>query len=445
MPVSKKPFGSLRANLRASLFDGAAFGGMVGLGETYLPAFVLAVGLGELTAGLVASLPMVAGGIMQTVSPAAVHLLGSHKRWVVSCAVAQALTFVPLILAAYWGAISAPAVLAVAAVYWGTGLATGPAWNTWIGTIVPPPVRPRFFAFRTRGQQAAVFLGFLAGGLILQSAGTQDQLMRAFAMLFAGAGLCRLVSATVLAVQSEPTPIPPNMRPVPWREMLAHLRRHSGGRLLVYLFAVQAAVQMAGPYFTPFMFEKLHFRYDQFVMLISMSFLSKAFALPIWGRVARRIGARRLLWIGGIGIVPTSACWLVSQQLGWLMVVQLISGAAWAAYELAFFLLFFESIAKEVRTSVLTLYNLINTLAFVGGALLGGAILYASQASYTGYLLAFGLSSALRCLTLLLLARVPAMEVEAREMGFRSVAVRPNHAALDAPVLPSLPDESPTS
>ncbi len=34
------------------------------------------------------------------------------------------------------------------------GLATGPAWNTWIGTIVPRSVRARFFSRRSRVSQA---------------------------------------------------------------------------------------------------------------------------------------------------------------------------------------------------------------------------------------------------------------------------------------------------
>jgi hypothetical protein len=63
----------LQKNLRASVGDGTCYGLMVGLGETYLPAFVLAVGLGEVTAGLAASLPQLAGGIMQMISPCAVH------------------------------------------------------------------------------------------------------------------------------------------------------------------------------------------------------------------------------------------------------------------------------------------------------------------------------------------------------------------------------------
>lgn len=76
------PHRSLRKDLVAGHAEGAAAGGMTGLGETYLPAFALAVGLGEITAGLVASLPLLVGGLMQTFSPLAIRRLGSHKRWV---------------------------------------------------------------------------------------------------------------------------------------------------------------------------------------------------------------------------------------------------------------------------------------------------------------------------------------------------------------------------
>lgn len=431
----------LRKDLLASLGDGTAYGGMVGFGETYLPAFVLALGLGEVMAGLVASVPLVAGGVMQMISPAGVRLLRSHKRWVVLCACVQVITFVPFFFAALWGRITGPIALIVAAVYWGSGLAGGPAWNTWIGTIVPRALRPRFFAVRTRASQGAVFAGFLLGGLGLQFAAAEGHAITAFAVMFALAGLCRIVSIWLLALQSEPVPIPPKMRRFSAREMWHHLQSDGGGKLLVYLAAVQAVVQFAGPYFTPFMLQKLELSYGRFVALLSVAFLAKIFALPLFGRVAQRLGAWRLLWVGGIGIVPMSAAWLISQHFAWLVVIQIAGGVVWAAYELAFFLLFFESIPEEERTSVLTLYNLINTVAWVTGSLLGGAVLYATGASFDGYLLLFGLSSLGRCLALGLLARVPSPDVESAEVRLRTVAVRPNTASLDAPILPSLPDQ----
>src|SRR5260221_2970948 len=72
---------SLRKNLRNSVSDGAAFSVMVGIGETYFPAFVLALGMAEIAAGLVASIPLLVGAVQQMVSPAAVAWLGSKPRW----------------------------------------------------------------------------------------------------------------------------------------------------------------------------------------------------------------------------------------------------------------------------------------------------------------------------------------------------------------------------
>ena len=428
--------------LRCSLVDGVALGGMVGRGETYLPAVALAMGMGETLAGLVASLPLMAGGLLQLISPRAIVLLGSHRRWVVLCAAIQALVFLPLTLAAWQGAISAPLLFALAAIYWGSGLATGPAWNTWIGTLVPPSIRPRYFASRTRASQLAVFLSFVAAGFLLQRVSDTGAVHFAYAALFASAALFRLISTVMLARQSEPQPIPARMRNIPWRQLLRHLRDHGGGRLLAFLVVMQAAVQMAGPYFTPFMLKQLQFNYGQFVALVSAAFLAKIIALPWWGRRVHAMGAQRLLWLGAWGILPLSSLWLVSQNFWWLMLIQVAGGMLWAAYELAFFLLFFESIEEEERTSLLTFYNLLNTTAWASGALLGGGLLSLWGLNLTAYLSVFFLSTVGRCFALLLLWHFPIRDVAAREVGVRTLAVRPNLASLDAPVLPSLPDQT---
>ncbi|MCA8988116.1 MAG: MFS transporter, partial [Planctomycetaceae bacterium] len=143
---------------------------------------------------------------------------------------------------------------------------------------------------------------------------------------------------------------------------------------------------MSGPYFTPFMFNRLLLSYDEFMMLIAVAFLARIISLPAWGHWAHRHGARQLLWIGALGIAPVSMGWVVSQQFYWLMLIQVYSGMVWAAYELAFFLMFFESIPEEKRTSMLTVYNLINVTAWVSGAALGGFILYRMDTQFEGYL-----------------------------------------------------------
>jgi MFS family permease len=129
-------------------------------------------------------------------------------------------------------------------------------------------------------------------------------------------------------------------------------------------------------------------------------------AAPWWGRVAQRYGARRLLWIGGVGIVPVASLWLVSRSYPYLMCVQVISGVCWAAYELAMLLLLFDSLKEEERISVLTVYNLAASMATACGSLLGGLLLTLLGQSYEAYLALFGLSSAVRATTLLMLMRV---------------------------------------
>jgi MFS family permease len=427
------------------LGDGAAFSVMVGMGESYLPAFALAAGLGEVAAGLVATIPLVAGAVLQLVSPAAVRRLGSHKRWVVLCAACQGLAFLPLAIGAYSGTVAAWLVFGMAAIYWGAGLATGPAWNTWAGTLVPDNIRTGFFARRTRFTQIGTLTGFVAGGITLQVARSWTSSIAPFALLFLGAALARSISTSFLALQSEPQPPDDGHRRVSWRDLIGSGR--ADGPLLVYLFAVQAAAQFAGPYFTPFMLKQIHFSYIEYVLLIGVSFGAKAVALPALGRLARRIGARQLLWIGGLSIVPVSGMWLASTTFAYLVFVQVAAGLAWAAYELAMFLLFFEAIPEKERTSVLTIYNVGNALATAVGALLGGSMLWTIGEHPTTYLAIFGLSSLARLSTLVLLTRVPPIDARGAVLpAFLILSVRPAVGSVDRPILASLPaDENRSS
>jgi hypothetical protein len=86
----------LRSDLRAMTADGAAFSVMVGVGETYLVPFALALGIAAGQASLLATLPILAGSLLQLVAPLGVRRLGSYRRWVVGCAALQALCFAPL-------------------------------------------------------------------------------------------------------------------------------------------------------------------------------------------------------------------------------------------------------------------------------------------------------------------------------------------------------------
>jgi MFS family permease len=197
--------------------------------------------------------------------------------------------------------------------------------------------------------------------------------------------------------------------------LLEPLRRVGEARLLFYLWAMQAAAQVASPYFTPFMLGNLRFSYARFMLIVSTSLLAKAVALPTIGILAQRWGAMRLLRFAGFIVIPLPLFWMISQRTPLLLMIQVLAGASWATYELAAFLLFFEAVDARNRTGFLTLYNLGYAAATVAGSLAGGGILAFLGETHAAYLAVFAASAAARLLTVRLLinaGRVPQTTTE---------------------------------
>jgi MFS family permease len=426
--------GALRRDLRAIWGDGIGFSLMVGAGETYVPAFALALGMTAVAGGLVSSVPLLGGALLQLAAPWGVRRFGSYRRWVTRCVVVQALCYTPFAIAALRGAAPAAAIYAVAMIYWASGMAAGPAWNAWVGGIVPERMRAPYWARRTRWAHASLLAGLLLGGAVLQTCGARPGRLWPFALLFAFAAACRLLSARCLATQSDR---PLATAPSPYRPLaaLARLGRGPDGRLLLAALATTFAVQIAGPFFNPYLLRELHLPYAQYVLLLAVSCLAKIVSLPLLGRMARRHGTRVLQGLGLAGIVPLPALWLVSPALPWLVCINVASGIAWAAYELALFLALFEAIDASERTEMLTAYNLASALATLGGSLCGGALLGALGAGAPAYAAVFAVSTLARALVLAAARRLPVRAADAGRDAW--LALRPALGFGARPLLPA--------
>jgi MFS family permease len=395
----------LEQNLRRSWLDGIFCCVMVGAGEHSLAAFGLALGVSAAAAGLIPTLPMLAGALLALLAPRGVRALGSLKRWVWISAAVQACAFVPLALGAAAGRYPGWGVFAAAILYWSAGLACGSAWNTWITTLVPGPIRAQYFGRRTRALQLAQLAAVLAAGALLHLGDERGRELWGFAAVFALAALARWTSAAYLAAHSEPVALPSGYRLIPPAELLRSLTRERYGRWIAYLFALQFSVQLASPYFTPYMLRELELGYGTFMALLATVYLGKVACLPWHARMARTRGPvallRRASWTIALVAVP----WLLSDALPVLFLAQLAAGAAWSAFELAIYLLFFEHASEAERASVLSLYNLTNAMAFTLGSLGGAWLLAQLAADRSAYLWVFGASTALRMGTCLALLR----------------------------------------
>jgi MFS family permease len=454
---------------------------MVGLGESLFAAYALALGSGEAVAGLVATVPMLTGAGLQLVAPRGVAWLGSQQKWVVGASALQAVSLLLMPLAAFaTGSLATLWVFVAATLYHAGVMSGGPVWNTWIDGIIPRRVRTHFLACRSRVAQFCTMLGFLIGGLALQAAASRGQvmygpgsygsLMRAmpmisssaatvlttFCAIFLVAAFCRFASVFFLTQHREQRPVKPEFYGVSPRKLFGRDGKQLGGRIVLYLLAMQVAVQISGPFFGPFLLGEQKISYISFMTLMAISFLGKVIALPLWGRIARNAGPRRLMWLGGAAIVPISGLWIFAPLFSRLQVafplsaagaenfvlaaetiyisaIQLLSGIAWAGYELAMVLMFLEAIPKRERTSVLTVYNFGNAAAMVLGGLIGGTLLRILGEDYFAYMVLFGLSSVMRGTTLVCLSRASLAE-----------ETRAGEPTVDMPKLRlHLPDEAP--
>lgn len=427
---------TLRRDLQLLQFDAAAFSLMVGLAEAYFVAFALAAGLSQVESGLIATVPVLIGALVHGITPWGARALGSLRRWTAMCAAVQAASLLALALLAYSGSVSIYMVYPIVSLYWAAGFCTMPTWQTWAPTLVPRAIATHYWTLRSRTVQVFLGLGLLSG-LILDWGRRADQVMEAFAVVFLLAFIARTVSSWLLYRHSEPKPElaakiePPSLR---------SLRRDFGDRsiraLLVYMLAVVLATQVSAAFFTPYMLNELKFNYTQLMIAFAVTFAAKVIALPGVGRLTKRYGPGVPLWLGGIGIIPSATLWLVSDSFWWIIALQFTVGLAWACWETATFLLVFDVIPAQQRTSVLTIYNIVQSTAMVGGSLIGASILEGFSIGRAGFAAVFVATGVARLMTLFLLASIEPRRFRLRhtfDLYLQTLGIDLGGGAIDIP------------
>jgi len=375
---------------------------MVAFGETYIAAFaMMALGMGDLLTGLIATIPIFGGSILQLASPWGIGRLRSFRRWVLLTTGLQTCSLFAFAAVAWVGGAPAWVVFLIATAYWAGGLAAGPAWNTWAEFLVPERIRSTFFARRVRIIQGCQLIGMVIAGCCLRYCENQQSELTGYACLFLMAGIGRAMSWGALARQSESSSwLHGDVLDVVGRRHTRSarlLRSESASdvsipRFVACLCITQVAVYITGPYFTPYMFKHLELSYTSYMMLLAIAFLGKVIVLPMVGRAVNRWGASRVFWWGSLAIVPIPSFWIFSDSIYFLAGVQFVSGICWATYELSLFLLFFERIPRNQRVAILSYYNVGNALAMVMGAFIGAGILGLCSGSVAGYMTLFVLS-----------------------------------------------------
>jgi MFS family permease len=359
--------------LKHSLKDGIAFGTMTGTGETYFSAFALFLKATTPQIGLLASLPPLLASFMQLVSAWLGRLTGQRKAIILAGAGLQAASWIPILaLPLLYPSHAVPLMIASVVLYQcGAHLVT-PQWSSMMGDIVPPRRRGRFFALRTRLVTAVTFASLLLGGFVLHHFNRQGETLAGFVILFCIAACARLVSIYQLSRMHDPGRQVAALESPFSRSWLTRLRHSNVVRFSIFFALTQFSVSIASPFFTVYMLRDLEFTYLAFTVNTATAICAQFLTLAQWGRISDIFGNRRILAATGLLVPLMPILWVFSSNFWYLLLVQAVSGFAWAGFSLSASNFVYDLIAPDRRATYLAVHNVIASIGIFSGAMLGG-------------------------------------------------------------------------
>lgn len=409
--------------LRRSLIEAACFALMVGLGETFFIAAAVRVGASAFQLGIVVGLPLAAGGLGAMGSVLLLRRFGARKPVVLGAVGIQIAALIAIAWSALSGVLDAALLIALVCLYQSCAMVAGTAWNSWFADLVPAEIRGRYFATRQRTVAFATCLGLLGGGLSLQwlEGGSQavDGPLRGFALLFTLAAVARIGSFALLLRSDEPR----HATLAGFARLRSFTRTevgHTALRLVLLGAALQFVTYLASPFFVPFMLQGLGFSYLEYTTATLAVVIAKMALLPRWGRLVDEFEPRRAYPLAAVFVAVVPLPWLWANGLGWVLLAQMMSGFAWASYEVSFLTLLLDSTKRRTRPHMFAMHTLANGTAQFAGALLGGMALAAASGNFR---FVFGLSMVLRLIVVLSIrAAAPGLRLEPRAR--RTLALR---------------------
>jgi MFS family permease len=364
---------SVRRTLRFSVADGAAFAGMVGLTQSYITPFALALKATTAQIGLLTSIPNFTMALAQLAAPGLCEITGSRKRFILPVVFLHALMWIPILLIPYLVHQSPVAwLIGFVTLNMVLGSIANPAWGSLMADLVPPHIRGRYFSTRNRIAGFITLVFSFIGGGILQFY-TKD-IFTGFTLLFGGASLLRLVSVYYLSRMHEPVAVNVPGERRGYLSLTRELFRTNLGRFMLLVTLIYFSANIASPFFSLYMLRDLHFSYAQYMVNISFTAVSSFMFVHFWGRRADRGGNLRVIQITAVLMPLVPINWIFSGNYFYLLGAQVVSGFAWSGFQLASTNFLYDASRPQDRTRYIALFNAMIGTAVSVGALIGGFI-----------------------------------------------------------------------
>jgi MFS family permease len=343
-------------------------------GNAYAAASLVAAGAGNPIVAMLSTMNNLVAALLYTKVPAVIQKMGSRKKAVVTLAFIDAICWLPLIaILLFFRPINPLWLIPCWIINLIPGMILAPARSSWLADIVPANARGRYFAVRSAISGAAYIGTFYVFGYVLQL--FKNQPLSGFALFFSVAFVATFICFLIYTRIHNTPVIPEKDTNFGFFDFLDETRKRNLGRFILFVAAFQFTVYIASPFFIPYMLNDLHFSYMFFALIFTTEFLAKVIIVTFWGRYADKAGNLKVMKAVSLAIPFIPLLWLISPNIGYLVLVQLFSGACWAGFDLCSCNFIYEAAPPGKRLKYIAYHKALTTLFMALGALTGAYLL----------------------------------------------------------------------
>ncbi len=400
---------AVKRNLTWFFFDGLFAAASDNIIVTYLSLYLLALGATRAQIGLTSSFSSLSAAILLLPAAFLVERVGHRQELTILFGgilgrfMVLLLACLPLMLQ---GQALIFAGMALAVLRDAFGNLGYPAWMSLTGAVVPLEGRGRYFGARNFAMGVAgITLVYLMGELI-----TRLPVPTGYQLALGLAFFLGLISTYCFWHLRDPEDgvraREPEATPFSVVTMLKDIWSRPAFLALSLVMGLwNLSLNIAGPFFSVYMVEGLHFSAVMVGAATIVSNIAGLLVQPRVGALSDRWGPRRVQLISMLFIPALPAAWIFITRFWHVVALNIFSGALWGAFNLVSFNLLLTLTPSSRRARYSAFYQMMVTLSLAGGAALGSWIV-----TVWGYKAVFLCSAIGRFSAALLFARfVPAI------------------------------------
>ena len=286
-----------------SIIEGGWWSVQNGCGDNYLTAFFEFLGLKPSIISFIVTFPVLFGSLIQTFILKHFFLSKSKKKTLIILCAIQGLCWPALIIAGYSNNVLL-LIISIMVVYHSVVSAQEPPWRAWMGSIVPKPIRGKYFGVRLSISGIVLLFSIAIAGFILENYSASDAYL-GFVIIFCFAFIGRMVSLRYWNKMFEPQTGFENQK-LDFsnfnQDQTIYLRF-----MVLYQFSVNIIVPLWAVYFL----RDIGFSYLEYSYILISGNLIGIISHYFWGKFIDRYNSKVTTFLGGWIMVFLPLLWYV--------------------------------------------------------------------------------------------------------------------------------------